>query len=302
MEHPTMDDDLRQTNSMTQGRVETNPGDLLEDVGLSSEPESRSSDRPRSEQIRHSAHIAPSENHRDWDLSMSRIITIGAAVMLVMTAIIGVAAGQSGDDRVTDDDAIEEQERALRLLEELRTLADKDGVAISNTVFGSIRDDLAQGNTSYRAGAYANAQEHYHSASEQARSALVRSYTARTNLLLNASAGQLGALERRGFHTYEVNQLQEQVQRERDRLRAAESVAAARSSHDRAESIRAEVQALPTPTHVWIATRLVSPWAVAVVALLLTIGAIIGAAINRSIARGPGGPGGEIEIGGSFDD
>lgn len=232
------------------------------------------------------------------------ILLVGIVLLPLLSA--GAATAESAaavqpDCSLTAEEALNAQERAQARLEELQQLA-TEGAEIDKSVIHSVESNIEQGRLDFQTAEYCAAADAFETAYTQAGAELVRAYRSQTALVLNASAGQLGALERRGFHTYEVNQLQEQVQRERDRLRAADSVAAARSSHDRVESIRAEVRALPAPTHIWVAKRLVSPWAVAVVAVLLAIGAIIGAAINRSIARGPGGPGDEIEIGGSFDD
>jgi len=232
------------------------------------------------------------------------ILLVGILLLPLLGAGAATAeptAAIQADCSVTAEEALNAQDQAQTRLEQLRQLA-AEGAEIDQSVIRSVESHIEQGQLDFRTEEYCAATDVFETAHTQASAELVRAYRSQTELLLNASAGQLGALERRGFHTYEVNQLQERVQRERDRLHSADSVAAARSSYERAKSIRGGVRALPTPTQVWIAERLVSPWAVAVIAVLLAIGAIIGAAIDRSIARGPSGPGGEIEIGGSFDD
>jgi hypothetical protein len=92
MEHPTMDDDLRQTNSMTQGRVGAMPDDLLEDEGLSAEPASRSSNRPWSERIRRGARIAAFGKHRGVMYHWRDRLTIIGRALVVAVGMLAFAA------------------------------------------------------------------------------------------------------------------------------------------------------------------------------------------------------------------
>jgi len=119
-----MDDDLRQTNSMTQGRVGAMPDDLLEDEGLSAEPASHSSDRPWSERIRRGAQIVASGKHRGVKYHWRDRLTILSRAIVVA---IGVLAFTSFIYNVADVDYAPVQDVAIATREAILTFYNHAG-------------------------------------------------------------------------------------------------------------------------------------------------------------------------------
>jgi len=228
----------------------------------------------------------PTLARRSWSFRPLRIVAGVLAALLVVSAMFGgVAAGQTSDGHVTAGEALQEQEHALELLAELEGLTTKEGVAVSDTVLGSIRDDLAQGNASYRAGAYADAANQYRNASEQAEQVLRQAYTARAGFLLNASQAHLQQLRAEGYTTSKVATTAERLDQLESQRAAVDTLSDARTVHADAVKAHRDVRTLPSPPLVRAVDALLSGLFVVPVGVLLLIGAAAGIVIDRRWSR-----------------
>jgi hypothetical protein len=218
------------------------------------------------------------------------VLTVTLVVLVVATLGGPVSAAESaqmsGD--VQSSETIDAQERALALMTELERLDSKSGVDVSETVTGAIRDDLAQGNASYRENNFEEAKQHYDEAAEKARSALTKAHVQRSELLLNSSSSHIRSLESHGYRTADISMFVQRIENLRLRSESVDSLGDARDLHRDARTLEQDVLAgTPSPKMVAVVDMLLGGWGVALIAMfgmsLFGIGGVIGIRIDRRL-------------------
>ena len=207
-------------------------------------------------------------------------------MLLLASGTAGVVAAGNGPSDATATEAQHSQERALDLWEELQALDATDEVDVQPSVKRSIRNHLQQGNLSQQNARYGDAIDHYRTAQNQTKAALVRLYNERTALLLNATSTHLAGLEREGYTTPEIDRKQTKVKAYRDRLRSADSPTAARRLEADTVALHRSLSELPEPAVVqwvrWFGDGLVALPAIVLVAVGVGAGIVVGRRRERS--------------------
>jgi len=232
----------------------------------------------------------------EWATNLSRIsstgITLGVVIVLLVLAPLSVPASATMDastgEDVQSNEAIEAQEQALTLLNELESLDSKPGADVSTTVIGAINDDLAQGNASYRENDFAQAKQHYDEAARKAQDALTQAYIDRSELLLNSSSSYLQDLRDGGYQTSDMSVLSERVDRLQSRSQSVESLRDARELHTDAEALKEDIESdTPSTQTVAVVNSLLGIWGVVLIVVLSAsvfgIGGATGAVVDRRL-------------------
>jgi tetratricopeptide (TPR) repeat protein len=220
----------------------------------------------------------------------SRIILTGLGLALLVVGLLSASvvavANGSASDTVQPEEAVESEERALELREELEGLDEQPGVDVSPTVFGAIDDDIAQGSALYRENNFEEAKQQYDEAIQQATGALTQGYLDRSEMLLDSSKSYLQDLRDEGYQTADMAVLAQRTQRLEQRMQSVDSLGDARDLHGDLETLHNDVESdTPSKRTVTVVSTLSSIHGVVLVglamALLVAIGGLVGVKIDR---------------------
>lgn len=222
---------------------------------------------------------------------LSRWVILAGLVLALLTvgllsASVMATADGSASDTVQPEEAVESEERALELREELEGLDGQLGIDVSPTVFGAIDDDVAQGNALYRENNFEEAKQQYDEAIQQATGALTQGYLDRSEMLLDSSKSYLQDLRNEGYQTADMAVLAQRTQRLEQRMQSVDSLDNARDLHGDLETLHNDVESnTPSRWTVTVVSTLSSIHGVVLVGLamlsLVAIGGYVGVKIDR---------------------
>jgi len=220
------------------------------------------------------------------DQQSYRITTLLMTILLIGSVVVppSVLAAQQPD--ADAEEALETRDRALDKLQRLEELDDAAAVSIDRSVKQSIRDQINQGNISYRDENYSAAIAHYESAISQSKGSLTRAYTTQAGLLLNSSASHLQKLDESGYNRAEVSTFQRRREALEQRRQSVSSFVDARDVYNEAETLHGDVEEMPDPNFI----RFVNGFYTVVIPLqviLTLVGGLFGAAIMRWLSDSP---------------
>lgn len=214
-------------------------------------------------------------NARTWSGLFRAIAIIG---MVLAVGAQMTTAGVAAEESVSPEEALEQRERAQELLAELQRVNADPMMSAEPSTINSVRDRVQNGNLSYDRANYAEAENHWQVAQEQARAALQARYAAGTERSLNATADYLENRASDGYQSAQMSEYQERVVA----LRKQEpsSLEEHRQRYQAARKLHNDVDtSLPSSTVVDLANLLSPLWLSAPVGALVLGGVGVGAGI-----------------------
>lgn len=189
----------------------------------------------------------------------------------------------------TADDALATRRAAVARRDELDTLAGRDELDIDNQLFESVEQNIAAGDAEFKVGDYAAAKKVYATAREQARAGLKPAYFDGARTLLAADEDYLQELEQEGYIKADVSEFEKRIDKLKEDLAAADTLADHRRVYRNARDLHQEVRRLPQVGLVKAVDTVNDGWPWLAGGLAVISGIAYGIKQRFGGRRGPGG-------------
>jgi len=209
----------------------------------------------------------------DDSLSLSRVATYTACLLLVSLAVVApAAAGAPSEGDESCDAPVSLRETAHERLTAMHQVDDDPFVAVPDETIDAAARQVSDGDTSYDLGEYCSAREAYRATVEQATPALREAYRTGAARYLNASRRMVAAERADGNPAPETGTLAVKIDQQSRELANASSLAALETRYERAAALHRETrQRLPTRPAGLVAEALTEQPAVTAVAAVATL-------------------------------
>lgn len=206
---------------------------------------------------------AQTQNSGSGLFSLRSFIIRASLVSLVLLGPV-VGSGAAEASMVGPEEAIDQRSEALERLAELERLSSDPLISVDQSTLETVHTRIEQGNISYKRANYDTASDHWHVASEQARTALIRHYNLGADRYLNATSHYLSERETAGYNSPEMSQFRQQAQQ--IRTENTSGLQESRNRYEAAQNLDSTVESeLPSMDAVDWANDLSPLWRSAVI-------------------------------------
>lgn len=187
----------------------------------------------------------------------SFIIRASLVILVLLGSVVGSGAAEAS--MMGPEEAIDQRSEALERLAELERLSSDPLISVDQSTLETVRTRIEQGNISYKRANYDTASDHWHVASEQARTALIRHYNLGADRYLNTTSHYLSERETAGYNSPEMSQFRQQAQQ--IRTENASGLQESRNRYQAAQNLDSTVESeLPSIDAVKWANHLSPLW------------------------------------------